>query len=225
MIQLALFDLDHTLLPIDSDHEWGRFTQRLGWLDDADFEAKNDLFFAQYQRGELDGPAYVRFATRAFVSRGQARAFEARARFMHEVIEPHIHPQAKALLQSHRDRGDEVLIVTATNEFVTGPIAQALGVEHLIAVQLARDDQGWFTGEIEGVPSMKAGKVTRVEQWLLARGLIWAQVSQSTFYSDSMNDIALLERVSHPVATNPSAALRHLAHERGWPVLDLFTKL
>jgi HAD superfamily hydrolase (TIGR01490 family) len=140
---------------------------------------------------------------------------------MREVIAPAIRAQALALLQRHRDAGDEVVIITATNEFVTRPIAQALGVEQLLAVELERGGDGWYTGAIRGVPSMREGKVRRMEGWLAARGLDWAGV-ESTFYSDSMNDVPLLEKVDHPVATNPDPRLRALAQERGWRILDLF---
>jgi HAD superfamily hydrolase (TIGR01490 family) len=129
--------------------------------------------------------------------------------------------EALALVQQHRAAGDQLVIVTATNEFVTGPIAQAFGVEELIAVRLERGPDGWITGEIVGVPSLREGKVTRLGQWLAARGLGWADV-EVTFYSDSTNDLPLLEAVDHPVATNPDVRLRAIAGERGWRILDLF---
>jgi HAD superfamily hydrolase (TIGR01490 family) len=219
--RLALFDLDNTLLPLDSDYEWGEFTIRIGWADRAEFGARNQSFYDAYVAGTLDVHEYVRFATAAFRARGPAQAEAARARFMREVIAPAITPRALALLAAHRAAGDALVIVTATNEFVTRPIARALGVDELIAVELARDAQGWYTGEIQGQPSMREGKVLRVAQWLAARSLDWAGV-ESTFYSDSMNDAPLLEKVDHPVATNPDARLRALAAKRGWPILDLF---
>jgi HAD superfamily hydrolase (TIGR01490 family) len=222
--KLALFDLDHTLLPIDSDHAWGEFTADMGWVDALEFKKQNDQFFEQYKAGTLEGAEYVRFATQAFVERGPAQALAAREVFMAQVIEPHIRPEALALLDAHRKAGDQIIIVTATNEFVTRPIASRMGVAELIAVKLQRNAAHWFTQDIDGVPSMKAGKVTRVEQWLADRGWQWADVPHATFYTDSMNDIALMERVHTAVATNPSPALRACAHERGWRVLDLFTK-
>ncbi len=220
--RLALFDLDHTLLPIDSDHAWGQFTLDIGWTDPGHFKARNDEFFAQYQAGTLDIHDYVRFATEAIRLRGREAALAARERFMREVIRPSIHPQALALLEQHRAAGELVMIVTATNEFVTRPIADLLGVQELIAVRLARGANGWITGEIDGVPSMRGGKVLRFEQWLRERGLAWDDV-ETTFYSDSMNDLPLLELATHPVATNPDNRLRHIAAERGWRILDLFT--
>jgi HAD superfamily hydrolase (TIGR01490 family) len=220
--RLALFDLDHTLLPIDSDHSWGVFTQAIGWTDPVVFKQRNDAFFDHYQAGTLDVHDYVRFATEAVRLRGRAEALAARERFMREVIGPAIRPPATALIEAHRRAGDQLVIVTATNEFVTRPIADALGVPELIAVRLATGPDRWITGEIEGVPSMREGKVVRVAEWLRARGLDWDRV-ETTFYSDSMNDVPLLERVDHPVATNPDARLRALAQQRGWRILDLFT--
>jgi HAD superfamily hydrolase (TIGR01490 family) len=219
--RLALFDLDHTLLPIDSDYAWGVFTQDIGWTDPVVFRAKNDEFYEHYKAGTLDVHAYVRFATEALRLRGPREAGEGRARFMESVIKPAIREEALALVGRHRDAGDELVIVTATNEFVTRPIAQAFGVSELIAVELARGPDGWFTGEIAGVPSLRAGKVERVAQWLAARGLDWSAVD-ATFYSDSINDLPLLERVNHPVATNAEQALREIAVRRGWRILDLF---
>ena len=222
---LALFDLDHTLIPIDSDYAWGEFTTTLGWTDPVEFGRRNDEFFAHYRAGTLDINDYVRFATDAVRTRGPAAAAEAHARFMQDVVQPVITDAARALIAQHRAAGDEIVIVTATNEFVTRPIADALGVEELIAVQLenARGADGvdWITGNIRGVPSAREGKVTRMEQWLAGRGLGWGDV-RSTFYTDSMNDIALLEKVDHAVATNPDERLRALAQERGWRILDIF---
>ncbi|MBA3058352.1 MAG: HAD-IB family hydrolase [Gammaproteobacteria bacterium] len=224
-MKLTLFDLDHTLLPIDSDHAWGVFTSTLGWTDPVDFNQRNDEFFAHYQAGTLDIRAYVRFATAALREQGAIKAQAAHVQFMQAVVGPAIKQQALALLRQHQQAGDAVLIVTATNDFVTRPIAQALGVDELIATQLAVDTapggSGWITGEIVGVPSFREGKITRVTQWLASRQLDWSDV-ETTFYSDSMNDLSLLERVIHPVATNPDAPLRALAQARGWRILDLF---
>ena len=218
---LALFDLDHTLLPLDSDYAWGEFTQRIGWTDPVVFKRRNDEFYADYQAGRLDIHEYVRFATEAVRLKGQVQAEAARAQFLREVIQPAVRPEAQALIQRHRDQGCQVMIVTATNEFVTRPIAQLFGIDELIAVELARDAQGWITGEIAAVPSMREGKVQRLQQWLLARGWDWQDV-ETTFYSDSTNDLPLLGRVNHPVATNPDDRLREQAQQRGWPVLELF---
>ena len=219
--RVTLFDLDHTLLPIDSDYSWGVFTQAIGWADPVEFKRRNDEFYAHYQAGTLDVHAYVRFATDAIRRHGRDASLQARERFMREVIAPAIRPQALELVREHQRAGDRVAIVTATNEFVTEPIARAFGVDELIAVRLQRDDGGWINGEIEGVPSLREGKVARVGEWLAARGLAWDAV-ETTFYSDSTNDLPLLVRCDHPVATNPDERLRRLAAQRGWRILDLF---
>jgi HAD superfamily hydrolase (TIGR01490 family) len=218
---LALFDLDNTLLPLDSDYAWGEFTHVIGWTDREAFRQRNDEFYEHYKAGTLDVHEYVRFATRAVREQGAAKAQAARDRFMAEVIRPAIREAALALVRRHQAAGDLTAIVTATNEFVTRPIADAFGVRELIAVELERGADGWITGEIAGVPSLREGKVTRLAQWLGERGLGWQDV-EATFYSDSMNDLPLLERVDHPVATNAEPRLRAIAAERGWRILDLF---
>lgn len=221
-MNLALFDLDHTLLPLDSDYAWGEFTLALGWVDAGHFKARNDQFFADYRAGILNLHEYVAFATEAFVKRGPEAACAAHKRFMAEVILPAMRPEAFALIEKHRAAGDQIVVVTATNEFVTRPIVQAFGLNELIAVELERDASGWFTQRVKGVPSAREGKVTRLEQWLAAQGKSWSDITHATFYTDSMNDIGLMEKVHEPVATNPDPKLRALAHERGWRVLDLF---
>ena len=224
-MKLALFDLDHTLLPIDSDYAWGVFTSTIGWTDPVDFSRRNDEFFAHYQAGTLDIHDYVRFATAAVRRQGAVNSEAAHADFMRTVVLPAIQPQAVALVRQHQQAGDEVVIVTATNEFVTRPIAQAFGVQELIAVELERDTSfggtGWITGEIRGIPSFREGKVTRVAQWLASRQLDWADV-ETTFYTDSINDLSLMEKVTHPVATNPDKRLRAIASQRGWRILELY---
>ena len=221
-MNLTLFDLDHTLIPIDSDYEWGVFTTALGWTDELAFRRQNELFYEQYKAGTLDIHAYVRFATAAMRQQGRVKSHAAHDLFMRQVVNAAIKPQALDLLQQHQKAGDAVIIVTATNEFVTRPIAQALGVSELMAVQLARDPlDDWFTGDISGTPSFREGKVARVEEWLKQRNLRWDQV-YTTFYTDSINDLPLLERVTQPVATNPDDRLRAVAQERGWRILELF---
>jgi HAD superfamily hydrolase (TIGR01490 family) len=224
-MKLTLFDLDYTLLPIDSDYAWGVFTSSIGWTDALEFNRRNDVYLDQYKAGTLDIHDYVRFATAAMRQQGVLNAQAARADFIRTVVLPTIQPQALALVRAHSEAGDTVVMVTATNEFVTRPIAQAFGVENLIALELERDSapggSGWITGEIHGVPSFREGKIARVQQWLASRGLTWADV-ESTFYTDSINDLSLLEKVNHPVATNPDQRLRAIASERGWRILDLF---
>ncbi len=224
-MNLALFDLDHTLLPIDSDHSWGEYTISIGWRDRDEFKRANDAFYDQYKAGTLDPHDYLRFATQAIRAQGATKSLAARAEFISSVIENAVKPSALRLLQQHRTAGDTLLLVTATNEFVTAPIAQRLGfaADHLIAVQLEKDASGWYTGERVGELSFREGKITRVLQWLAARGKTWDDVTHSTFYSDSMNDLSLLEKVDTPVATNPDDTLRALATQRGWRILDLWT--
>ncbi len=219
--RFALFDLDHTLLPLDSDFAWGEFTTRIGWTDPERFALRNAKYFEHYRAGTLDIHDYVRFATEAVRLQGPEAGRAAHLRFMREVIEPAMLSPARALLEKHRSQGDGIVIVTATNSFVTRPIADAFGVEDLVAVDLERDASGWITGEIDGTPSAREGKVRRMVQWLGDRGLTWSDV-HTTFYSDSVNDLALLEQVDEPVATNPDSRLRALALERGWRILDLF---
>lgn len=219
-MNLTLFDLDGTLLPFDSDHAFGEYMVRIGWADGEHFERRNDQFYADYQAGRLDLDEYIEFATAAWRDRPDAEA--ARARYMLEVIRPAIAPRALELVQQHQAAGDLVAIVTATNEFVTAPIAAEFGVSHLIAVNLERDAAGRVTGRVAGVPSFREGKVTRVHEWLA--GLNWqlADFDRVTFYSDSSNDLALLELADTPVATNPGEDLEALAMERGWRILRLF---
>ncbi len=219
---LCLFDLDHTLLPIDSDHAFGDFMVRIGWADGDAFRRGNDQYYAQYLAGRLDLGEYIDFSTAPWRHRHPDEQRAVQQRFLDEVVRPVLHPQALDLVREHQARGDLVAIVTATNEFVTAPIAQAFGVDHLLAVQLERDAGGTITGRIHGVPSYREGKVTRVDQWLADLGAGWSQFERTSFYSDSPNDLPLLERASDPVATNPSPALETLARERGWRILKLF---
>jgi HAD superfamily hydrolase (TIGR01490 family) len=221
-MKLALFDLDGTLLAIDSDHSFGEFMVRLGWADADEFRRGNDAFYAQYLAGALDIAAYIRFATAPWRERAAEEQAAASARFIGEVIAPAIDARARALVERHARAGEELALVTATNEFVTRPIAALFGIRTLIATELARDAAGRVTGEILGVPAYREGKVQRVQQWLQTRGRRCEDCERITFYSDSTNDLALLERVSHPVATNPAPALERVARERGWPVLRLF---
>jgi HAD superfamily hydrolase (TIGR01490 family) len=221
-MRLALFDLDHALLPIDSDHAWGEYTVERGWRDPVEFKALNDAFYENYKIGKLNPVEYLMFATEAIRQHGATESIALRADYMASIIEKNIKKPALELIAQHRAAGDEILLVTATNEFVTEPIAKRFGIAHLIAVQLEVGADGWYTGRSRGTPSYQAGKVERVRQWLAERGQTWADVTHSTFYSDSMNDLPLLEHVHEPVATNPDPRLRALATERGWKVLDLF---
>ena len=222
-MNLALFDLDGTLIPKDSDHAFGEFVITLGWADAATFRRRNDDFYEDYLAGRLDIYAYVDFATSPWRDRSEAELHSATERFLDIIVKPMLHPQALALVQRHQQTGDLVAVVTATNDVVTRPIAKLFGVDELIATNLERDAQGRVTGRIEGVPSFREGKITRVQAWLAARGQTLADFDRSCFYSDSTNDLPLLECVSEPVATNPGPGLERIALERGWPVLKLFS--
>lgn len=222
MMNLALFDLDHTLLPIDSDHEWGQFLVRIGAVDGAEFTRRNDAFYAQYQAGTLDPVEYLEFALGTLARFPRAELDAMHARFMDEVIVPAIRPQARALLQKHVDAGDLVAIITATNAFVTAPIARALGVGHLIAATPEFDADGNITGRLLGSPTQGQGKVSHTHAWLDKMGKTLDGFERSHFYSDSHNDIPLLSAVTDPVATNPNAALSAHASTHGWPSLHLF---
>lgn len=219
---LCLFDLDDTLLPLDSDHAWGEFLIGLGWVDETDFRRRNDAFFAQYQAGQLDIHAYVAFATEPLRAHAPAEADAAHARFMQQVIRPAMRPAALQLVQAHRARGDWIALVTATNDFVTAPIAADFGIDDLIAVRLERGAGGTITGRIVGTPSYREGKVVRVRQWLQTRAADWGDFGRISVYSDSVNDLPLLECATDAVATNPTPALAAIAAQRGWRTLKLF---
>lgn len=221
MRYLALFDLDHTLLPLDSDAEWARFLVRVGAVDGEHHQRENDRFYREYLAGTLDIQEFLRFQL-APLARHPRRQLDAWHRqFMQEVIEPAMHPAARALVDRHRDAGALLALVTATNSFVTAPIARAFGFEHLIATTI-EEAGGEFTGRPFGTPSYREGKILRTEQWLDSLGRSFDDFPETWFYSDSLNDIPLLSRVSHPVATNPDDTLRAHARERGWPVIELF---
>jgi HAD superfamily hydrolase (TIGR01490 family) len=220
---LALFDLDGTLLPRDSDHAFGEFLVQRGWVSDDAFRRANDRFYADYLEGRLDMTAYVDFATAAWRHRPEAEQQRVLVAFVDEVVRPMLHPAALDLVERHRAAGERLALVTATNEFVTRPIAALFGIDTLIATELARDAAGRVTGRIAGTPSFREGKIVRVEAWLAGLGTTLADAPRSSFYSDSTNDLPLLEAVSHPVATNPGAGLARTAAERGWPVIHLFT--
>ena len=224
-MNLTLFDLDGTLIETDSDHAFGDYLVRRGWVDATEFKRRNDAFYADYQAGCLDLPAYVEFATSGWRNRSLDEAEALRRAFMDEVMASAIRAPARELVARHQGQGDLVAIVTATNEFVTAPIAQAFGVDHLIAVQLERDGQGHATGAIRGTPTFREGKIKRVGDWLQALGHDRGREAfhKVTVYSDSINDLPLLEWATHPVATNPAPSLASIAQDRGWPILRLFT--
>ncbi len=214
---LAIFDLDNTLIAGDSDHLWGDFLVDRGIVDGALYKRTNDQFYQDYVNGRLDILAYLRFALRVLAEHDVAELYRWRAEFMQEVVEPIILPKAEALLAEHRARGDFLLIITATNDFVTAPIAQRLGVDHLLATSTEMK-AGRYTGEITGVPCYRDGKVVRLHDWLRCGP---HTLEDSSFYSDSHNDLPLLGAVTHAVAVDPDPTLEREALERGWPVMSL----
>ena len=216
-MRLALFDLDNTLLAGDSDHSWGSFLCQHGHVDTVEYQARNDAFYADYCAGKLDVLAYQNFTQAILGSTPMAQLAQWHSQFMSEVIEPLILAKGEALLAKHRAAGDKLVIITATNRCVTGPIAARLGVETLLATECAMQD-GRYLGTITGIPCFQQGKVTRLDMWLREQGL---DLQESYFYSDSLNDLPLLERVSHPVAVDPDEVLRSTAQARGWPIISL----
>jgi HAD superfamily hydrolase (TIGR01490 family) len=221
-MKLALFDLDHTLLPIDSDYEWGKFLCHVGAVDVTEFRRRNDEFYAQYQAGTLNPVEYLEFSLGTLARFEPQRLAELQQQFMQEVVMPNILPSARSLLQKHLEAGDLVAIVTATNHFVTAPIAKAFGVEHLIAAMPERDADGRITGKLLGTPTQGEGKIVHTKAWLETMGHTLDTFESVHFYSDSHNDLPLLSIVSHPIATNPNATLSAHAAAKGWELLHLF---
>lgn len=222
MMNLTLFDLDHTLLPLDSDYEWGQFLTRIGAVEPVEFAKRNAEFFAQYQAGMLDPVLYLEFAFGTLARFSRKQLDEWHLQFMDEVIHPVIRPAARNLVKRHQDAGDLVAIITATNRFVTAPIARVFGVEHLIAAEPELTADGEFTGRSIGIPPYGEGKIVNARNWLATIDKSFHSFERSTFYSDSQNDIPLMTLVTHPVATNPNAKLTAHAKAHGWPILNLF---
>lgn len=223
--RLALFDLDHTLLPLDSDYQWADYLARTGRAGDPDQARRtNDDLMNRYNAGDLTAEQAAQFMLGLLAPHSPTDLAHWHELFMAEVIRPAIEPAAIALVQRHLEDGDLCAVVTATNSFVTAPIARAFGIPHLIATTPAFE-RGRYTGRIDGVPSFREGKIVRVNQWLQDMGLTLSSFERSTFYSDSVNDVPLLEVVTHPVAVNPSPALAAIAQSQGWPRIDLFSHL
>ena len=217
-MNLALFDLDNTLLSGDSDFEWAQFLIGKGVLDREVHEARNRAFYEQYKNGTLDIHEFMRFQLKP-LSRHPRRELDAwHAEFMRERILPIIGQKARALVAKHKS--DLCVVITATNSFITAPIAREFGVEHLIATE-SEQVNGEFTGKPSGTPAFREGKVTRLEEWLAARGRSLASFEKSWFYSDSLNDLALLSRVTDPVAVDPDETLRARAMKQNWPIISL----
>jgi HAD superfamily hydrolase (TIGR01490 family) len=215
--KLALFDLDNTLLETDSDYQWAQFLIEEGVLDSSAYEERNRYFYDRYLDGTLDIQEFLDFQLKPLANVPREQLDRWHAEFMHRKIRPMIFPRAKALIESHSDA--LTAIVTATNRFITEPIAAELGVPNLLATDIEEVD-GLFTGKARGTPTFREGKIQRVTEWLADMGHTLADF-ESWFYSDSRNDMPLLERVDHPVAVNPDETLRLEASKRGWPVIHL----
>jgi HAD superfamily hydrolase (TIGR01490 family) len=220
MKRLALFDLDNTLLAGDSDYEWGQFLVDRGVLERETYEAKNRFYYEQYAAGTLDIHEFLGFALRPLADHTPAELARWHGEFMRTRIVPMIRPPARALVQRHLAAGELCAIITATNSFVTGPIAREFGVPHLIATEPERLN-GRFTGRVAGTPCFRDGKIVRLGEWLAGLGRRLAEFEASTCYSDSHNDLPLLERVTHPVAVDPDEALAREAARRGWERISL----
>jgi HAD superfamily hydrolase (TIGR01490 family) len=217
-LELVLFDLDNTLLDGDSDYEWAQFLIEQGVFERENYEQRNQAFFDQYKAGTLDIYAFLDFQLAPLAQYPRAQLDAWHAQFMELKILPIITAAARALVRQHLQHGHLCAIVTATNSFVTAPIAREFGVTHLVATE-PEQTGGQFTGKVSGTPCFREGKITRVDQWLNAQGKRWDDFQVSRFYSDSHNDLPLLERVTHPIAVRPDASLKQTALARGWEII------
>lgn len=219
-MNLALFDLDNTILAGDSDYNWSRFLIQEGYLDGAIHAEKNEKFYADYKAGTLDIYAFVEFQFKPLARNPRTVLNQLLKKYVEEVIEPMITEKARALVKSHQDEGDLIIVITATNSFITKPIAELFGIENLIGTD-PEEKEGEFTGKVTGLPSFKEGKVTRLEAWLKGKNLSLASFEKSYFYSDSHNDLPLMQKVTHPVAVDSDDVLSEYAQSKGWPQISL----
>lgn len=219
-MQLVLFDLDNTLLAGDSDFQWGQFLIEEGLVDRETHLTENLQFYEDYKQGKLDIVAFLEFQLKPLSQHPRAQLEAWHKRYMEKKVRPMMTEKARALVEKHRVNGDLMIVITATNSFVTKPIATAYGVEHLIGTTPEEID-GEFTGRVTGTPSFKEGKITRLNEWLAECGQTLADFESTWFYSDSHNDLPLMKLVDHPVAVDPDAILKTYAEEQGWPVTSL----
>lgn len=219
-MELVLFDLDNTLLAGDSDFEWAQFLISKGVLDREVYEARNATFYAQYKAGTLDIHEFLDFQLAPLARHPREELDAWHSEFMVKQIRPRLTDGARGLVNGHLESGALCAIVTATNSFITGPIARELDIPHLVAT-IPAQDSGRFTGKPRGTPAFREGKIERVERWLEELGLYFGSFRRTTFYSDSLNDLPLLNRVTHPVAVDPDPTLEAYATEHGWPVMHL----
>jgi HAD superfamily hydrolase (TIGR01490 family) len=219
-LNLALFDLDNTILAGDSDYNWSRFLIQEGYLDGAIHAEKNEKFYADYKAGTLDIYAFVEFQFKPLARNPRTVLNQLLKKYVEEVIKPMITEKARALVKRHQDEGDLIIVITATNSFITKPIAELFGIENLIGTD-PEEKEGEFTGKVTGLPSFKEGKVTRLEAWLKGKNLSLASFENSYFYSDSHNDLPLMQKVTHPVAVDSDDVLSEYAKSKGWPQISL----
>ncbi len=219
-MNLALFDLDNTILAGDSDYNWSRFLIQEGYLDGAIHAEKNEKFYADYKAGTLDIFAFVEFQFKPLARNPRTVLNQLLKKYVEEVIKPMITEKARALVKRHQDEGDLIIVITATNSFITKPIAELFGIENLIGTD-PEEKEGEFTGKVSGLPSFKEGKVTRLEAWLKGKNLSLASFENSYFYSDSHNDLPLMQKVTHPVAVDSDDVLSEYAKSKGWPQISL----
>lgn len=216
-VSLAIFDLDNTLLNGDSDHAWGQFLVAHGIVDSQDYAQQNDYFYQQYKNGGLNIEEFLAFALKPLSEHSKQQLNQWHAEFMREEVDPMRLPKAQQLLDKHRAAGDFLMIITATNQFVTGPIATSMGVDHILATIPEMVDDA-YTGRVEGIPCFQQGKVTRLYEWLTQSG---HDLKNSYFYSDSHNDLPLLKLVDYPVAVDPDDILEKYAAKQDWPIISL----
>ena len=219
-MNLALFDLDNTILAGDSDYNWSRFLIQEGYLDGAIHAEKNEKFYADYKAGTLDIYAFVEFQFKPLARNPRTVLNQLLKKYVEEVIKPMITEKARALVKRHQDEGDLIIVITATNSFITKPIAELFGIGNLIGTD-PEEKEGEFTGKVSGLPSFKEGKVTRLEAWLKGKNLSLASFEKSYFYSDSHNDLPLMQKVTHPVAVDSDDVLSEYAKSKGWPQISL----
>ena len=219
-MNLALFDLDNTILAGDSDYNWSRFLIKEGFLDAAIHAEKNEKFYADYKEGNLDIFAFVEFQFKPLARNSRKVLDQLLHKYIAEIIKPMITDKAYALVKKHQDEGDLLIVITATNSFITKPIAEIFGIQNLIGTDPEEKD-GEFTGKVSGIPSFKEGKVTRLEEWLKNKKISLGDFEKSYFYSDSHNDLPLLKRVTHPVVVDSDDILKEYAKSQGWPQISL----
>lgn len=220
MKNLAIFDLDHTLINTDSDNAWPKYMISKGYLDAEQATVQNEKFYRDYQNGCLDIHEFIAFQIEPMKAFSVEQLQQMHREFIEQYIRPYMTAMAKMLVDSHRQAGDELLVISSTNEFIITPICHLFGIQNVIGTQLEQDENGYYTGKIKGIPSLQEGKIERLKQWLAERGESFKTYPKIYFYSDSKNDLPLMSMVSDPVAVNPDEVLHQHAQQNGWPILN-----